>query len=214
MDINHFNASGLDDPVPDNPTISSASSFISTTSEEESEEESESIEDLMILSVAIAAAAAVIMIVPTLFRLTPPPSTRKRRFSELEYDDSSSQCAIPSSSSAGSSPTSHSTVSSIVDRGSITAALSFLRHEVSRIEDLLRQKSDRLAREQLVQRDPWLEAIHRMQEVDSDLPIDDQVTLVNLFMKGLIDAEMYLSIKSDPVRKEWVKLELEKAGSG
>jgi hypothetical protein len=213
MDTNDFNASGLDDPDPDYSTISSD---ISTTSSEESEEES--VEDLMVISMlaAVAAAAAVIVIVPTLFRLTPPPapSTRKRRLSELEYDDSSSQSAIPSSSSAGSLPTSHSTILNSADGGSITATLSFLRHELSKLEDLLRLKNDRLAREQLVQRDPWLEAIYRMQQVDSDLPIDDQVTLVNLFMEGRINAEMYLSIESDPVRKEWIKLELAKAGSG
>lgn len=76
--------------------------------------------------------------------------------------------------------------------------------------DLSRKKcleNERLERE-------CLDAIHRMQEVDFDLSPDDQATLVELFKKDHNSANTYLVIKSDPVRKAWIKRKLTKAGLG
>lgn len=52
-----------------------------------------------------------------------------------------------------------------------------------------------------------------MQEVDSDLSPDDQVTLADLFTKDHDSATAYLLLKSDAVRKAWIKRKLAQAAS-
>ena len=55
-------------------------------------------------------------------------------------------------------------------------------------------------------------AINHMEEVDSDLSPDDQVTLMHVF-KDPSNAMAYLALKSDAVRKVWKKRELAEADS-
>lgn len=62
--------------------------------------------------------------------------------------------------------------------------------------------------------DPMLDAIHRMQEVDSDLSPNEQAVLTDLFKKECNTAEIYLALKSDPVWKAWIKRKLTQARSG
>lgn len=52
-----------------------------------------------------------------------------------------------------------------------------------------------------------LDAINRMQEVDSDLSAEDQVTLMDIFADPG-SAMTYLALKSDEVRKVWIKCKL------
>ena len=58
------------------------------------------------------------------------------------------------------------------------------------------------------------DAIYQMQEVDSDLPPEHQAILADLFNKEHNSAKTYLALKSDPVRKAWIKRKLTQAGSG
>lgn len=216
------------------------SSFISTTSSEEYEEEvaRSRRRRIIIMAAVVAVVAAVIAIVPTVFPPTPSPSTRKRkrRFSELESGDSSYQITNPvsESSSTRSSPTSLFAISSSSsakqERMTVDTALLPLVHEISGLTDLLRNdleltKRDleaRGARKRLkrghpmpmVQQNPMVDAILRLQEVDSDLLVDDQVTIINLFSEDHDCAKTYLDIKSDSARKEWIKRKLTEAGSG
>lgn len=81
-----------------------------------------------------------------------------------------------------------------------------------------RQERERLERERLEQerqareqQNPIFCAITRMQEVDSDLPPEDQVTLADLFNSDLNSASTYLLLKADPVRKAWIKRKLAQA---
>jgi len=231
MDINHFNALGALGPDVDDlleiPELSAvlhrASTLISTTSSEEYEDEiaRSHRRRTIIMVMVVTVVAAVIVIIPTLCPPTPSPSARKRRFSEIESDDdSSSQSAISSSSSAGSSPTSHSAISSSCsaerERRIFAIVMSNLRRELSKLVDLLHKHLE--AREEQIQerleRQCLPDAIYRMQEVDSDLSLDDQVTLVDLFAKERNSAMTYLALTSDPVRKAWIKLKLTKASSG
>ena len=53
-----------------------------------------------------------------------------------------------------------------------------------------------------------------MQEVDSNIPPDDQVILADLFNKEHNSAKTYLALKSDPLQKAWIKHKLTQAGSG
>ena len=62
--------------------------------------------------------------------------------------------------------------------------------------------------------DPMLDAIYHLQQVDSDLPTDDQAILVDLFNKNHDSAKVYLALESDPLRKAWIKRKLTQAGSG
>jgi hypothetical protein len=181
---------------------------------------------------------------------TPPPPTpspSKRRFSALESAESSSQSAIPGSSSApsGITATSRSGNSTLsAKRGRMTGAIaiSSLGHELSDIKDILRkdleltktsteareerkrqeiQEKEQLEqkrlerehqeRERPMEQDPMLRAIILMQDVDSDLSPEDQVTLAELFSKELDSAKTYLALRSDPVRKAWIKRKLAQA---
>ena len=56
--------------------------------------------------------------------------------------------------------------------------------------------------------DPMLNAIDRMQELDSDLSPDDQATLADLFNEDTGSAKTYLALKTDPVRKAWIQRKL------
>ncbi len=85
------------------------------------------------------------------------------------------------------------------------------RLELERLEceHLEQQKGNRQKTE-----DPMLDAIYQMQEVDSDLPPEHQAILADLFNKEHNSAKTYLALKSDPVRKAWIKHKLTQAGSG
>ena len=63
----------------------------------------------------------------------------------------------------------------------------------------------------LGQQSPMFRAICHMQEVNSDLLPDDQVTLADLFKKDHDSATAYLLFKTDPVRKAWIKRMLAQA---
>jgi hypothetical protein len=179
---------------------------------------------------------------PTLPPPTPSPSKRRFSALSSEGADSSSASTIPGPSSAGISgisPVSRSTASSSSKRGRITGAIaiSSLRQEVSDIKGLLRmdieltksnaeareerkrlereslEERERLERERLEhEKDPMLDAICRMEEVDTDLPPDDQAILADLF-NNRDSAKTYLTFKSDPVRKAWINFKVAQARS-
>ena len=64
------------------------------------------------------------------------------------------------------------------------------------------------------QQGPMLGAIYHMQDVNSNLSPDEQVTLADLFTKDHNSARVYLALKSDPVQKAWIKRKLAQANSG
>ena len=78
----------------------------------------------------------------------------------------------------------------------------------------LEKEHERLERERAKeQQDLKWDAICRMQVVDSDLSPDDQVTLVDLFNQEHDSTRTYLALKSDTVRKTWIKRKLAQAES-
>lgn len=78
-----------------------------------------------------------------------------------------------------------------------------------------RSAPERLGHEHLVEpQDLAVNAICHMQEVDSDLPIDDQAALVDLFEKENDSAKTYLALKSDALRRAWIKRKITASGSG
>lgn len=152
---------------------------------------------------------------------TLPAPSLKRRFSELESVDSSSQNPIPGSTSA---PIGIPLTSSSVNpcsgakrqRTADTILMSSLQRELSDTKDLMRQHLEltetnfggvELEIEHLEQ-NPALRATRHMQEVDSDLSPYDQATLVELFEKKHDIAMTYLLLKSDPIRKPWIRHKL------
>jgi len=53
-----------------------------------------------------------------------------------------------------------------------------------------------------------------MQEMETDLSADQQAILADLFDKEHDSAKVYLALKTDPLRKAWIKRRLTQAGSG
>jgi hypothetical protein len=161
---------------------------------------------------------------------TLPASSLKRRFSELESVDPSSQSPIPGSSSTpiGIPPASSSVnpcSSAKRQRTTDAISLSSLQRELSETRDLMCQHLEltktnleewNLKCEEIehMEQNPALRATHHMQEVDSDLSPDDQAALVDLFAKKRDIATTYLLLKSDPIRKAWIKHKLAQADSG
>ena len=90
-------------------------------------------------------------------------------------------------------------------------AMSSLRQSLFDLIDIMREHM-RLKTE--CSEGQYLDAIHRMQEVDSDLSPHDQVALVDLFEKEHDTAMTYLLLESDSLRKAWIKDILTKAHSG
>ena len=80
--------------------------------------------------------------------------------------------------------------------------------------ECLEKEHERLEREHAKQQqDLKWDAICHMQVVDSDLSPDDQVTLMDLFNKEHDSVRTYLALKSDAVRKTWIKCKLAQAES-
>lgn len=83
-----------------------------------------------------------------------------------------------------------------------------------RLEHEHLEERKRLEQSVSVHQDPMLDAIYHMQEVETDLSADEQAILVDLFSKEHDSAKSYLALKSDPVRKAWIKRRLKQADSG
>ena len=83
-------------------------------------------------------------------------------------------------------------------------------------EQLEQERLEREHREQVLdhQKDPVLGAIDRMQEMETDLSADHQAILADLFNKEHDSTKVYLALKTDPLRKAWIKRRLTQAGSG
>ena len=81
--------------------------------------------------------------------------------------------------------------------------------EHQRLEERQRQEEAILDHE----KDPMLVAIDRLQEVEADLSPDEMAILAELFNKEHDSAKTYLALKSDPVRKAWIKRRLAQSGS-
>jgi hypothetical protein len=90
------------------------------------------------------------------------------------------------------------------------------REERERLEHERREERERLEQVMLLdhEKEPMLVAINRVQEMETDLSPDEIAILAELFTKEHDSAKTYLALKSDPVRKAWIKRRLAQSGSG
>jgi hypothetical protein len=194
----------------------------------------ESVEDQDKGSGGAAAAAAAVQVVgdedwaddiyfpPTSAPPSPSVAT-KRRFSFLERGDS--DIATPSLPNTSSAPSTHPSTSSVSKRGRVSGAvaLTSIGHSITGFTSVYRQgieleqarheaRAARRGQGANSSSSSSSRAMDKAQTVECDLSSDELATLLEIFEEEST-ANAYLQIRTDELRKAWVRRKLAAAAA-